>query len=141
MIEGVDVFLDSNVLLYAAGGRAQAPAKHERALEVLTMEFGLSAQVLAEFYVSAIRTGPSPLAPELARQWVVNLAKKPCVSIDANIIRSGIDLSQRYQLSYWDGAIIAAAERLGATTLYTEDLEDGRTYGSVTVVNPFLSRP
>lgn len=138
MIGGVEVFLDSNVLLYAAGGRAQAPEKHERALEVLTMEFGLSAQVLAEFYTNATRKGPKPLAPDVAKQWVANLAKKPCVPIDANIVRSGIELSQRYQISYWDGAIIAAAERLGAKTLYTEDLSDGQVYGSVKVVNPFL---
>lgn len=138
MIGGVELFLDSNVLLYAAGGRAQAPEKHERALEVLTMEFGLSAQVLAEFYTNAIRIGPRPLPPEIARQWVVNLAKKPCLPIDANIVRSGIEISQRYQISYWDGAIIAAAERLGAKTLYSEDLSDGQVYGSVKVVNPFL---
>lgn len=138
MIGGVELFLDSNVLLYAAGGRTQAPAKHERALEVLTMEFGLSAQVLAEFYANATRKGPKPLAPEVAKQWVVNLAKKPCLPIDANIVRSGIEISQRYQISYWDGAIIAAAERLGARTLYTEDLSHGQVYGSVTVVNPFI---
>lgn len=138
LIGGVDLFLDSNVLLYAAGGRAQAPEKHARAVEVLQMEFGLSAQVLAEFYAAAVRKGPKPLAPEVARQWVINLAKKPCLPVDVNIVRSGIEISQRYQISYWDGAIIAAAERLGAKTLYTEDLGDGQLYGSVKVVNPFL---
>lgn len=138
MTGGVELFVDTNVLLYAAGGRAQALEKHTRALEVLTMEFGLSAQVLAEFYCNAIRKGPRPLAPEVAKQWVVNLAKKPCLAVDDSLVRSGIDFSQRYQISYWDGAIIAAAERLGATTLYTEDLSDGQTYGSVKVVNPFL---
>ncbi|MEL7048117.1 MAG: PIN domain-containing protein [Pseudomonadota bacterium] len=138
MIGGVELFLDSNVLLYAAGGSAQAPKKHERALEVLTMEFGLSVQVLAEFYVNAIRKGPRPLAPEIAKQWVSHLAKKPCQPIDANLIRSGIDISQRYRISHWDGTIIAAAERLGATTLYTEDLSNGQVYGSVKAINPFL---
>ncbi len=138
MIGGVDLFLDSNVLLYAAGGRAQAPNKHERALEVLTMEFGLSTQVLAEFYTNAVRKGPSPLTPEVAKQWVANLAKKPCQPIDANLVRAGIEISQRYRISYWDGAIVAAAEALGATTLYSEDLNDGQVYGTVKVVNPFL---
>jgi predicted nucleic acid-binding protein len=138
LIGGVELFLDSNVLLYAAGGRAQAPEKYERAVQVLQMEFGLSAQVLAEFYVNATRKGPIPLAPEIARQWVVNLAKKPCLQIDANIVRAGIEHAQRYQISCWDGTIIAAAERIGAKILYTEDLSDGQVYGSVKVVNPFL---
>ena len=33
---------------------------------------------------------------------------------------------------------IAAAERLGAKVLYSEDLNHGQTYGSVRVENPFL---
>ncbi|WP_245475942.1 hypothetical protein [Mesorhizobium sp. M7A.F.Ca.US.006.01.1.1] len=35
------------------------------------------------------------------------------------------------------GAIIAAAERLGVKTLYTEDLNHGQAYGSVVAINPF----
>ena len=54
------------------------------------------------------------------------------------MVIAGIDHARRYQLSYWDGAIIAAAERLGARVLYSEDLNHGQTYGSVRVENPFL---
>lgn len=43
----------------------------------------------------------------------------------------------RYKISYWDSAMIAACERLKATTLYTEDLNHGQIYGTVTVINPF----
>ncbi|WP_245435947.1 hypothetical protein [Mesorhizobium tamadayense] len=46
---------------------------------------------------------------------------------------------QHYEISYWDGAIIAAAERLGVKTLYTEDLNHGQAYGSVVAINPFRS--
>lgn len=45
----------------------------------------------------------------------------------------------RYQISYWDGAIIAAAEALGAPIVYSEDMSNGQSYGSVKVVNPFKS--
>lgn len=116
----------------------QAPEKHARALEILTEPFGVSAQVLVEFYSSATRKGPSPLSPEMARQWVTNLARKPCQVVDANLVREGISLSQRFQTSYWDGAIIAAAVRLGCKCIYTEDLNHGQTYESVTVINPFI---
>jgi len=135
---GVEYFLDSNILLYASGGQQQAPKKHARALELLTIEFGVSGQVLAEFYQNATRKGPKPLSPDRAREWVVNLAKKPCQPITPQIVLSGIDISRRYQTSYWEGAIIAAAEALGATTLYSEDLNDGQLYGAVRVINPFL---
>jgi predicted nucleic acid-binding protein len=46
-------------------------------------------------------------------------------------------LKDRFQISYWDAAIVAAAKRLGATTLYSEDLADGQVFEGVQVVNPF----
>ena len=44
------------------------------------------------------------------------------------------------QISYWDALIVAAALLSGCDTLYTEDLEQGRTFdGQLTVVNPFVA--
>ncbi len=57
--------------------------------------------------------------------------------IDAAIVRRGVALSRRYQINYYDAAILAAAERLGAPVLYTEDLNHDQTYESVKVINPF----
>ena len=48
-----------------------------------------------------------------------------------------MEVSRRFRIRYWDGAIVAAAEALGAATLYTEDLNNGQLYGSVRAVNPF----
>lgn len=138
LIAGADVFLDTNILIYAALGSADEPAKYERAVELLTTRFGTSAQVLAEFYVNAQRRGAVPLTADEAKEWVYRLSKKPFQSVDYKVIRAGIDHARRYQISYWDGAIIAAAERLGARVLYSEDLNHGQTYGSVRVENPFL---
>jgi len=56
----------------------------------------------------------------------------------AVLIVAGIEHSLRYGISYWDGAIVAAAEALGAPTLYSEDLSDGQRYGGVRVVDPFV---
>jgi predicted nucleic acid-binding protein len=52
-----------------------------------------------------------------------------------------VDIQQRHHISYWDAAIIAAAEELGAPTVYTEDLNHGQKFASITVVNPFLNIP
>lgn len=138
MIAGAEVFLDTNVLLYAALGSADEPVKYERAVDLLTARFGTSGQVLAEFYVNAQRKGSRPLTPDEAQEWVFRLSKKPFQPIDYRIVRAGIENARRYQISYWDGAIIAAAERLGARVVYSEDLNHGQTYGSVRVENPFL---
>ena len=58
---------------------------------------------------------------------------------DYPLIVAGVEKSVRFGLSYWDGAIIAAAESLGASILYTEDLNHGQHYGSVQAINPFLA--
>ncbi|WP_298747436.1 PIN domain-containing protein [uncultured Brevundimonas sp.] len=139
MIAGAEVFLDTNILIYAAQGGRVAPEKREIARRIILQgNYGTSGQVLAEFYSVAIRKGARPLTPETAAKWVRTLAKKPCQPIDPALVRAGIDLSQRYRISYWDAAIIAAAERLGARVVYSEDLNHGQTYGSVRVENPFL---
>lgn len=139
MIAGAEVFLDTNVLIYAALGSADEPAKYERAVELLTTRFGTSGQVLAEFYVNAQRKGSRPLTADEAQEWVSRLSKKPFQPVDYKVVRQGVEHARRYQISYWDGAVIAAAERLGAKVLYSEHLNHGQTYGSVRVENPFLS--
>jgi predicted nucleic acid-binding protein len=135
---GPELFLDSNVLLYAAGGKAGAPEKHARALDVLMMDFCLSTQVLAEFYVNATRKGPQPLTRDDALEWVTQLARKPCQAVDAAIVKAGIELSQRFRTSYWDGAVLASAKRMGARTVFSEDMNHGQDYDGVVVINPFL---
>jgi predicted nucleic acid-binding protein len=55
----------------------------------------------------------------------------------ASLVRA-IELETRYQISFWDGLMLQAAERSGASTVYTEDLNHGQRYAGVKVVNPFL---
>ena len=140
MIANTEVFLDTNILLYAALGRDHAGHRWERAREiVLTKDYCTSGQVLAEFYNNATRKGAPPLSSDKAREWVRVVALKPCQPVTSDVVLAGIDHARRYQLSYWDGAIIAAAEKIGAKLLYSEDLNHGQTYGSIRVENPFLS--
>lgn len=133
-----DCFLDTNILIYAAAGRDENPEKFEVAARLVQNErFGLSGQVLAEFYVIA-RTKPAvPLSFEEACRWVDLLSAFPVASVDELLVRQGIAYADRFKVSYWDGAIIAAAERLQAPILYTEDLNHNQVYGSVRVINPF----
>jgi len=102
-------------------------------------DFGTSGQVLAEFYVQATRGKRPLLTPDEAGRWMERMARMPCADVDPPLVRAGASLSRRYRISYWDGAILAAAERLGAPIVYSEDLNHGQTYGSVRVENPFLN--
>lgn len=138
----VDCFLDTNILIYAALGKATEEAKRKAASELIaSTQFGLSAQVLQEFYTVVTRKSARPLAPVQALEWIELLEVFPCVPIDASLVKRGAENSVRYRISYWDGAILAAAEALGAATLYSEDLNDGQNYGGVRVCNPFKHLP
>ena len=139
MISGAEVFLDTSILLYAALGKVDAPEKFAIARRiVLEEDYCTSAQVLSEFFVAVTHNGERPLSTESADQWVAAIARKPCQSMDPQIVRAGIEFAQRHPLSYRDGAIIAAAERLGSRRVYSEVLNHGQTYGEVMVVNPFV---
>jgi predicted nucleic acid-binding protein len=134
----VDCFLDTNVLVYAAAGRGGEEAKRRRALDLIEKEnFGLSAQVLQEFYVAVTRKIAVPLRPDEALEWIEQFEVFPCAAIDRSLVKIAAETSERYGISYWDGAIVAAAEALGAGTLYTEDLNNGQKYGAVRARNPF----
>jgi predicted nucleic acid-binding protein len=136
----VECFLDTNVLVHAVSREGSEEAKRNRARELIeTSNFGLSVQVLQEFYVATTRKIKVPLSSDDALDWVNQLAKRPCLPIGPQLVVRGIELSTRYKTSYWDGAILAAAEAMGAQTLYTEDLSDGQLYGSVRAINPFAS--
>lgn len=135
----VECFLDTNVLVYAVSSAEHEAGKSRRALELVeTSDFGLSAQVLQEFYVTVTRKIKTPLAPELAVALMDQYRVFPVVATDYPLIVSAVELSLRYGVSYWDGAILAAAEALEAPVLYTEDLNHGQSYGAVRAMNPFL---
>ncbi|HEU0008519.1 MAG TPA: PIN domain-containing protein [Verrucomicrobiae bacterium] len=135
-----ECFLDANVLVYAVSKAPAEANKKKRALELIEEEdFGVSTQILQEFYVTTTRKLKQPIPPEDALKFIRSLAAFPLVPVDLALIQRGAALSQRYQISYWDGAVLAAAERLSAKTVFSEDMSHGQRYGSVTVVNPFRS--
>jgi predicted nucleic acid-binding protein len=134
-----EVFVDTNVVLYAVSSAPKEAGRAQAARRILGEEdFGLSTQVLSEFFVNATRKIATPLSDQEALEFVEILCAAPVVAVDVDIVVQAVGFKARYGLSYWDAAIIAAAHALGATTLYTEDLNDGQTYGAVRAVNPFV---
>lgn len=134
----VEAFLDTNILVYAVTCDEAEQAKREKALEIIeTEEFAISVQVLQEFYVTVTRKLAKPLTPGKALAWIEELEVFPCVAIEASLVKIAIENAVRYQTSYRDGAILAAAQCIGAPRLYSEDLNHGQRYGSVEVLNPF----
>jgi predicted nucleic acid-binding protein len=133
-----DCLLDTNVLVYAVDSTPANRAKQAQAIELIErVDFGLSAQVLQEFYVTVTRKLARPLTADAALQFLDRFRAFPMVSVDQALVVEGIRNSVKFQLSYWDGAILAAAEQLHARILYSEDLNHEQRYGEVVVRNPF----
>ena len=135
-------FLDSNIIIYAATGQDAYPEKFRRAREiVLGGEIGISTQVIGEFVsnVQKPKRMARPLSPAETAFWVNALFRLPVIEVDRLIVETAMIVQGRYRLSYWDSQIVAAADRLGAGVLYSEDLSHGQMYGSVRCENPFRS--
>ena len=60
------------------------------------------------------------------------------IPVDEGIVLDAIDVAQRFQISYFDAQVIAAAKRMNCKQLFTEDLSHQQDYGGVVAFNPFL---
>ena len=132
-------FLDTNVLLYAI---SQAPAEARKTVCALALldadDLALSVQVLQEFYVQATRsTKPNRIPHEQAVALIEAWQRFRVQELTIPILLAALWTKARYQLSYWDAAIIEAARAAGCRELYSEDLNAGQDYDGVRVVNPF----
>ena len=132
-------FADTNVLLYAISTAPAEAVKAATAQALLACrDLALSVQVLQEFYVQATRTSRlSPLTHDEAIAFIRTWRRFPTQEITLAILDEALATKARYQLSYWDSAIIAAARQMGCTEVLSEDMNHGQDYGGVKVVNPF----
>lgn len=131
--------VDTNILLYAACGTSRDIDKRQRALDLLGgPDLALSAQVLQEFYHQATRRSrEGRLTPEQTLTFLAPLRLFPIQPVTPAIFDYAVGISRRFQISYWDGAILAAAHALGCDAVYTEDLNPEQEYGGLRVINPF----
>jgi predicted nucleic acid-binding protein len=131
-------FFDTNILLYIYSDAD--PDKQKRARELYREHASsgailVSTQVIQEFYAAATRKLALPRLT--VRALTEALFELPLVIVTPTHIHSAMDNELRYQISFWDGLILAKAEAGGAEVLYTEDLNGGQQYGGVLAQNPF----
>jgi predicted nucleic acid-binding protein len=132
-------FVDTNVLLYAASTVEEEQDKKHRALSILDdQDVTLSVQVLQEFYVQATRvTRVDRMEHDQAVALVESWLRFPVQGTTADLMRSAFSTAARWQISYWDAAIVEAARAAGCATLLSEDLQHGMDFAGVRVSNPF----
>lgn len=132
-------FVDTNVLLYAISTAKEERHKAERANVILSArDLVVSVQVLQEFYVQATRTTrDNPLTHQQASDLVTSFTRYPVQPTTVDLVRAAMRARERFQVSYWDAAIIEAARMMGCTQVLSEDLSHGQDYDGVVVTDPF----
>jgi predicted nucleic acid-binding protein len=132
-------FLDTNVFVYAYD--VSAPEKQRIAQDLVRRavsgEILTSSQVLAEFAATLLHKMTPRTAPEDVLGVLDALGAIRIITPDGDLVRRGVEARAKYGLHFWDGLIVAAAERAGCERIWSEDLNAGQSYFGVEVQNPF----
>jgi predicted nucleic acid-binding protein len=138
------VFVDTNVLLYAADAseRVKQPLARTWLEELWLRHAGrVSAQVLHEFYVTVTRKLSPGLERAQARELVRRYLTWGVAGGDTSLLDAAWRVEDRFGLAFWDALILASALAQRCTHLLSEDFAEGADYEGVRVVSPFTSAP
>lgn len=134
-------FVDTNVVAYVydrSSGFKRELAKDLVSQRLDDQSLVLSAQVLNEL-ASTLLKPAFGLSLDEVRLALRTLSPATTVELDLNITLRALDARARYQVSLWDGLVIAAAERARCSEILSEDLNHGQEYFGIVVRNPFLN--
>ena len=97
----------------------------------LEPEFGLPG-------VAFLLKNAEPFTPSDLRDYVANVLAPLCrVHSSVALYSAALDIAEQTGYGFCDCLIVAAAAEAGYRTLYTEDLDAGRSVAGVTIANPF----
>ena len=132
-------FLDTNILVYAydPGDPQKQRIAQDLVRKALAGAILASTQVLAEFAVTLLHKTVPAARPEDVTAVLDALAPIRVVLCDRDIVRRAVEVRAEYGLHFYDGMIVAAAERGGCARIRSEDLNAGQKYFGITVENPF----
>jgi predicted nucleic acid-binding protein len=132
-------FLDTNVLVYAYD--ATDTAKQEVARNLLRRALGgeavISVQVLAEFAATLLHKLTPPANPRDVSAVLNALGPIKLVPTDGDLVSQAVKARERYGVHFYDGMILATAQRGRCQRILSEDLNAGQSYFGISVENPF----
>lgn len=131
-------FLDTDVLVYTDD--LDSPGKQRRALDLVIecqrhRNGVVSIQILQEYFVTATRK--LGVTAEIARRKAEIFGGLHVVRPSLEDAVSAIDLHRLHRVSFWDALVVRAALVSGCVRLYSEDLQPGRRFQGLEIVNPF----
>lgn len=133
-------FLDTNILLYAISNDPAEAVKAETARAIMeSRDLALSTQVIQEFYVQVTRSSrPDALTSAQSIGLIQSFMRFPIQEVSMAVVLLAIATREKFDMSYWDAAIIEAARVMKCDVVLSEDLSHGQDYGGVVVTNPFV---
>ena len=136
------VFFDTNVLVYQFDRTAPTKQKRAQGLieQCILKECAvISSQVVQEFMNVSLKKFHTTLSAEELELVMVGILKPLCAHTPTfDFYERTLKLYASNSTSFYDALIIQAAIDLSCTTLYSEDLQDGRQFGALTITNPFV---
>ena len=132
-------FVDTNVLTYAISPNADERPRRRIAQDLLQHgDLALSVQVLQEFYHQVTRPSlAEPLTSTQALGFLRSMDGFPVVPLTVDLFQDAVAIRERFRLSYWDSAILAAARAAGCDAVYSQDMSVEQDYDGLRVINPF----
>jgi predicted nucleic acid-binding protein len=133
-------FLDTNVLVYAYDSSDPRKQQVARGLvrRAVAGEIAASSQVLGEFAATLLHKLTPAAKPEELVALLDTLGPIKLVPIDGDVVLRAVQARAQYGVHFYDGMIIAAAERCGCQKIWSEDLNAGQDYFGCVVENPFV---
>lgn len=132
------VTLDTNILAYAEGvnGAARKATALELPQRLPAGSALLPVQTLGELVQLLVRKVNR--TPAQARTAILGWRDAfPLIETSETVIVGAAELAASHRSSFWDGVVLASAAEGGCRLLLSEDLQEGFTWNSVTVTNPF----
>ncbi len=129
------VFFDTNILVYAQ----QSGPKGEAARALLAQGGIISVQVLNEFAAVTTRKFGRTWPDVAAAIGDILALVEPPVPLTLALHHAARDLAASDHVSFYDALIVCAAQQSGCDRLYSEDLQAGRQFGALRIVNPFTA--
>ncbi len=130
------VFLDSNIYLYLL---SKDSVRKERAETLLALPATIiSSQVINETINVCIKKFRLP-QQRITDHICFLMSCCTVVTISEILQIKAINLHFRYQFSFYDSLIVAAASEAGCDILYSEDMQHGFVVdNSLHIINPFV---
>jgi predicted nucleic acid-binding protein len=134
-MKGDRFFFDTNILLYLLSEDNEKAA----CVEAIVSKGGIiSVQVLNEF--ASVASRKLGMSYTEIREYLVTI-RAVCdvrpLTVETHLL--GLDIAERYGVSFYDSLIVGAAILAECSTLYSEDMQHGQKIENrMVITNPFL---